>query len=329
MLKLRIEIENSYDIVIDKNINLKQYISNIYKNKKLFIVIDEIVHDIYYDNLRGNLKEYDITTYILKSNEENKTLETYESIVSYFTNRNITRDSLIIAIGGGVVGDVTGFVASTILRGVKYISIPTTLLSAVDSSIGGKTALNLNNNKNIIGSFYQPSLVLIDTNFLSSLTKDEINNGLGEIIKYGFIHDNQIISLLKGKLDLEKIIFCCLNSKKYFVEKDLYDLNERMILNFGHTFGHVIELEENYKHGIAVIHGMIMIINYGISLGITNESVLSELFDILVHLEIDYKVFDYEKYFNKIKYDKKNNENNYNFIFIEDISKPIIKKIKR
>ncbi len=319
---------NNYDIFIKNNIidELETYINTIYKNKNIFIITDDIVSNLYIEKIK--LPNYNIKVITIKNGEKNKNLETYSYIINELLNSNITRDSLIIAFGGGVVGDIAGFVASTILRGVKYISIPTTLLSQVDSSIGGKTALNINNTKNMIGTFYEPSLVLIDPILLSTLTLEDYNNGLGEIIKTSLIHNKDIIPLLKDKSNIGEVIYLSLLSKKYYVEKDLYDTNERMILNFGHTFGHVIELEKNIKHGLAVIDGMIMSLKYGIDLEITNPYVLDELYNILKSLNINYSIIDYKKYLSKLNNDKKKLEGNINFIFLKDINKPIIKQIK-
>ncbi len=329
MYKINVNVGADYDIIIDNNIDFDKYIKNVYKNNNVFLIVDSNVFNLYKKVIEEKFKNYNLITTIIEASEENKSLITYQEVVNKLIENNITRDSLIIGLGGGVVGDIASFIASTLLRGIKYISIPTTLLSQVDSSIGGKTGLNLNNKKNIIGTFYQPSLVLIDTLFLSTLSKEELNSGLGEVVKCGMIKDLQIISLLQDKMNLKEVIYKSLLVKKYYVEKDVYDLNERMILNFGHTFGHVIELENNLKHGIAVINGMILSIKYGIDLGVTNKNCLNTLYDVLNKLNINYENYDYKNYLNKLNYDKKNIEGYLNFIFIEEIEKPIIKKIER
>ncbi len=328
MKKININLSNSYDIIIDYNIDVKKYISNVYKNKNIFLITDDNIK-CHEENLLNKLTDYEVKVIRIKASEENKSLITYNEIINQLIKNNITRDSLIIGLGGGVLGDIASFVASTILRGVKYISIPTTLLSQVDSSIGGKTALNVDSKKNIIGTFYQPTLVLIDISYLSTLSKEEYNNGLGEVIKCGIIKDKEILSLLKENSDIEKIIYQCLLVKKYFVEKDQYDLNERMILNFGHTFGHVIELEKNIKHGFAVIEGMLLVLQYGIDLNITNNEVLEVLINLLNDLDISFNNYNYKDYINKINYDKKCFEDYINFILIKELNITIIKQIKR
>lgn len=328
MKNITVNLEENYNIYIDYKIDIKKYIQEIYSNKKIYLISDESLY-IHEQSLLKQLTDYEVKVIKIKSSEENKTLTTYEYIVKELLNYNITRDSLIISLGGGVVGDIAGFVSSTILRGIKYVSIPTTLLSQVDSSIGGKTALNINNKKNIIGTFYQPSLVLIDTSFLETLSNEEYDNGLGEIVKSGLIRDKEILSLLQGNFDINDIIYKCLLVKKYYVEKDQFDKADRMILNFGHTFGHVIELQENIKHGIAVLEGIFMALEYGIDLKITNENLLNDFTETLNKLKIKIKKYNYKEYLDKLNNDKKNNEDNISFIFLEEINKPIIKQIKR
>lgn len=329
MFKIEIELDSKYNIYIDKNINITRQIKEVFNNKNIFIITDEVVASIHLENLLNQLIDFNVKVITIKSGEQNKNLQTYAYITTLLTSYNITRDSLIIGFGGGVVGDISSFVASTILRGIQYVCIPTTLLSQVDSSIGGKTGLNLNNKKNIIGTFHQPSLVLIDTCYLESLSKEEFDNGLCEVIKCSFIKNKVIMSLLSENFDIKEIIYKCLLVKKYYVELDPFDKNERMILNFGHTFGHVIELEKNIKHGFAVAQGMIMAIEYGIDLEITNKECLSELKALLSKLEIPFEDINYIDYLSKLNGDKKNMEGELNFILIENIGTPLIKKIKR
>lgn len=329
MYNINVNLKSSYEIIIDENICFKTYISKIYQNDNIHLIIDENVYNLYKNRIETEFKEYNFFYYLVHASEENKSLETYNDILSKLIDNNITRDSLIVGIGGGVVGDIASFIASTILRGVKYVSIPTTLLSQVDSSIGGKTGLNLNGKKNILGTFYQPCLVLIDTLFLDTLTKEEYDNGLGEVIKYAMIDNKEILSLLKQNSVIKEIIYECLLIKKKYVEDDEFDYGNRMILNFGHTLGHIFELEKKIKHGYAVIDGMISIIKFGIDLKITSEHCLDYLIDVLDHLNIKYNNFEYKDFFNKIDNDKKSKEKYYNVILLKDIAKPIVKQIER
>lgn len=329
MYKIDMELDSNYSIYVDRNLDVNTYIKQVFENKNIYIITDEKVNNLHITNLVDKLEGFNVRIIVIKSGEENKTLATYAYITTMLTTYNITRDSLIIGFGGGVVGDIASFVASTILRGVQYVAVPTTLLSQVDSSIGGKTALNLNKKKNVIGSFYQPSLVLIDTLYLDTLDKEEYNNGLGEVIKCGMIKNKGILSLLKENFDIKELIYKCLLVKKHYVELDPFDRKERMILNFGHTFGHVIELENNLKHGHAVIEGMIQSIKYGIDLEETGKDCLDELLYVLDRLDIKVNNFDYKQYLTKLNSDKKTTEDFYNFILLKDIGLPIIKKIQR
>ncbi|MFI3251569.1 MAG: 3-dehydroquinate synthase family protein [bacterium] len=329
MYKVEMELQSKYNIYIDRNLDIKKYISEVFENKNIFIITDTNVKGLHIDNLLNQLKEYNVKVITIKPGEENKSIATYTYITTLLTSYNVSRDSLIIGFGGGVVGDIAAFAASTILRGVQYVSIPTTLLSQVDSSIGGKTGLNLSNVKNVIGTFFQPSLVLIDTLYLDTLNVDEFNSGLGEVIKCGMIKNKGILSLLKDNFDVKEIIYKCLLVKKHYVELDPYDRNERMLLNFGHTFGHVIELEYGLKHGLAVIDGMILALKYGIDNECTNPICLSELTELLNKLDIKYHDFDYKLFINQISTDKKNTENNFTFVLLTELGIPVIKKVQR
>ena len=242
-----------------------------------------------------------------------------------------------MALGGGVVGDLTGFAASTYLRGVDYIQVPTTLLAQIDSSIGGKTAVNIEQGKNLIGSFYQPKMVLIDPDVLETLPDKFIKDGLGEVIKYACIRDSEFFWFLlsintRGQLfdNLEHIITTCLNIKKEVVEKDEFDKGERMLLNFGHTLGLAIEKYTGYEysHGEAVSLGMYYITERSEALNITEQGSAEKIKSMLINFNIKYKLLDLNMDMIKetILLDKKNISGNMNLIlrkigdaFIESI----------
>lgn len=263
----------NYKITIGSNIidSMGLYIKNEYGGKKITVITDETVHELYFHKLQeALLREFEIVNcVVVKPGEKSKSISTFADVTNQLTLLNHRRSDLIIAFGGGVIGDLGGFVASVYLRGVPFIQIPTTLLSQVDSSVGGKVAINIDGGKNLIGSFYNPLAVYIDVETLNTLTKSEIKDGLGEIIKYGFIHNKEILEeLFKFDIesfhesDIEKLITNCVKAKKFFVELDFYDVKERMILNFGHTLAHAIEKEYGYgtiTHGQAVAAGMYMI----------------------------------------------------------------------
>ena len=332
MAIIHMNVENPYDIYVENDILLNSVskIQSIYQNKNLYIITDDNVSKLYLDKLEEVLSvRYDVKHVIIPHGEESKSLDTYAYICKELLNLNIRRNEMLVALGGGVVGDITGFVAATLYRGLNYLSIPTTLLSQLDSSIGGKTGIDFCEKKNILGAFKQPRLVLIDPLVLKTLPNEEIISGMGELIKHGFIHSPKLINLLLNKSEFnEELITESLNCKKYFVEKDVYDVADRMFLNFGHTFGHVIELERNYKHGYAVIVGMLMAFRYGIDLNISKEEDLNTLKEILDLYNISYPEIDYKPYLKKIKFDKKNMAGEINFILVEEIGKPVVHKIK-
>ena len=198
----------------------------------------------------------------------------------------------------------------------------------MDSSIGGKTGIDFSNRKNILGCFKQPSLVLIDPKTLKTLPKREFNNGMGELIKHGAIGNLNLLNLLESKPKInEKIIKESLSVKKRVVELDEFDLKERMTLNFGHTFGHAIELKYHYKHGEAVAIGMLMAIKLGIDLGITSKDVYDKIFNILKIYNLPTKEYDYKEYLNDILYDKKNIAGTINFILLDKLGSSIIYKL--
>lgn len=333
MKTIHMDLEkHSYDIFIENHIldNLNTYIKKVYDKKKVYIITDENVAKFYLDKVKKSLSsDFLVESIILKPGEETKNFESYMSVLKQLLDLDIRRNELLIALGGGVIGDLTGFVASTIYRGIPYIGIPTSLLAQMDSSIGGKTAIDFLNRKNIIGAFKQPLLVLIDPTTLNTLPSEEFNNGMGELIKHGAIGNRLLLELLKShpKID-ENIIYESLLVKRKVVLEDEFDQGNRMILNFGHTFGHIIELQEGYKHGEAVAIGMLMAIRLGIDLKITKESCYNDLKNILDSFHLPTTYYDYKKYLHDTIYDKKNLAGTVNFILIKDFGTPLIYKYK-
>lgn len=332
----------SYDIVIENRLlkNLGKYIKNVYKNKKISIVTDENVFKIYGVLVRESLLEYeyDFQYIVVNPGEESKSLETLKTVYEQLVDFNLTRSDLVIALGGGVVGDLAGFAASTYLRGVDFIQVPTTLLAQVDSSVGGKVAINLEKGKNLIGSFYQPKRVLIDPDCLNLLPDKYIKDGLGEVIKYACIKDKELFRLLstintKEQLfdNLEYIIYTCCNIKKELVEKDEHDKGERMLLNFGHTFGHAIEKYFNYKysHGESVALGMYYITKKSEELGFTDSGTAEEIKKMLMNFHIDYNWPDLD--INTVKetilLDKKNISGKLKLILLRKIGYSFIESV--
>lgn len=339
--KLHVDLkENSYDIFIEKGILnlLGEKIKDIYTGEKIFVITDANVNKHYGDKLKDSLEKVGFTTkfMVLDPGEETKSFNTLPSIYNELLDFKITRKDLIITFGGGVIGDLGGFAASSFLRGVPFIQVPTTILAQVDSSVGGKVAVDLERGKNLVGSFYQPKAVYIDSEVLNTLSDKFYRDGMAEVIKYGCIKDREFFYKLKSLKNrtevmdnIEDIIYNCCLIKKTVVEIDERDLGERMLLNFGHTLGHAVEKYYNftgYSHGEAVAIGM-----YNISLeserrGLTKKGVSGEIKDILINYGLPYEVDleDNQSIVDTIALDKKNLGKILKVILTTDIGESII-----
>ena len=283
--KLRINLrENSYDIIIEHGLlsNLGALISKNCVKPQTFIVTDNNISVHWLKQTVESLSEQGISPKVLEVpvGESTKSFINLEKIIDQLLESKVDRDSLLVALGGGVIGDLAGFAGAVTLRGIKVIQVPTTLLSQVDSSVGGKTGINVRQGKNLVGSFYQPSLVAIDTQVLQTLPPRQLFAGYAEVVKYGLIRDRSFFDWLElnGKKVLEgdKVaqqfaIFTSCRIKAEIVEADEKEKDLRAILNFGHTFGHALEAEAGYDgnllHGEAVSIGMVMAIELSRNLG--------------------------------------------------------------
>lgn len=288
--------ECSYNIYIAKDsfVTIGKELRKIFPhNKKVFVITDENVANLYGELLLEKLVEQDFVAekFVIAPGEKSKSLMTLPAIYESLANFKLTRSDLIIALGGGVVGDLAGFVAATFLRGVPYVQIPTSLLAQIDSSIGGKVAVDLPAGKNLVGSFYHPSAVFIDPNMLKTLPKKYFSDGMGEVIKYGCIKDEQLFDQLHALPSadniwqfLDEIIYNCCDIKRQVVENDEKDTGERMILNFGHTIGHALEQFYDYgrySHGEAVAIGMYTITVKSELIGLTKQGTAQKLKTLL------------------------------------------------
>ena len=333
MRQLKINLkDDSYDIFIENGLidRASEYIKNVYKNKKVYIITDSNVEKLYLNQVMKSLEKDFIVDYVvIPAGEESKCLSVYSNVIEELIKKDIRRNELLLALGGGVIGDLVGFIASTLYRGLPYVSIPTSLLSQMDSSIGGKTGIDFYNRKNIIGCFKQPSLVLIDPLTHKTLEKREFNNGMGELIKHAVIGNNVLFNKLLNKAIIdEDIIYESLSVKKRVVEVDPFDQGMRMLLNFGHTFGHSIELKMNLKHGEAVAVGMLMAIKFGIDLGLTNSLIYDQVKEVLDLYELPSYEVNYKEYLSETMYDKKNLAGTINFVLVNKIGEAFIHKIK-
>jgi 3-dehydroquinate synthase/shikimate kinase/3-dehydroquinate synthase len=310
------------------------------------LVVDKKIPKKMIDKFKNSLKKKKIYLYFIEANEKNKNIKTTNDILKILLDRNFSRQDCLITIGGGITGDVGGFAASLFKRGLQFINVPTTLLSQVDSSVGGKTGVNTKHGKNLIGSFYQPKLVISDIIFLKTLPKREIICGYAEILKHSLIYskkfykylNSNISSILKLKSPfIEKSIFESCKIKKNVVEKDEKEKNFRKILNFGHTFAHAYEATLGYSkklnHGEAVLLGIYTALNFSYK---SNLIIDNEYYSILEHIKESNLPFDIKKYFtlnhlDKILSfmlkDKKNESEKVNLILLKKIGSPIINKV--
>jgi 3-dehydroquinate synthase len=331
-----------YEICINKGLfeSFGKEIRKVYKNNKIAVITDANLHVLYGERLHKVLSNegFQVDFFVVQPGESSKSLETLENVYSSLASFNITRSDLIIAFGGGVVGDLAGFAASTFLRGINYIQIPTSLLAQIDSSIGGKVAINLREGKNLAGSFYHPIKVLIDPDLLISLPERYIRDGLGEVVKYACIKDEALFDYLcniniENELfaNMEQIIYTCLYIKKELVEADEKDLNMRLLLNFGHTIGHAIEKHTNYEvsHGEAVSAGMLRITKSSEVLGFTETGTYEKIKRILEHfnMECDYQELSNKELIKYISLDKKNISGNLNIVLLKKIGDAFVHKI--
>ena len=316
-------LSNKYQIIINDGLidNLGEEIKKVYNNQNVYIITDKRVAAYYLDRVCDSLHMFKIKSIIIEGYEESKSLECYANVCEQLINSGAVRGELLVALGGGVIGDLVGFIAATLYRGMPFVQIPTSLLAQVDSSIGGKTGIDFLGHKNIIGAFNQPILVLIDPTVLSTLPLRELKNGFGEVIKHALISSKDLFDLINvTKLDVsEEIIYRNLLIKKEHVLKDEFDKNERMKLNFGHTFGHIIELKYKRLHGEAVLDGVLCAIDYAIDLNILDKKVKDEVVSLYKNLELDYKEYDYHEFLPDFKYDKKNIAKTINLILIDEI----------
>ncbi len=329
-----------YDIIIGQNIlkDATKYIRTVLAPAKILIVTDENVYPLYGETLKKSLNEMSKTHIVVfPAGETTKSMDYLKRLYDEAFSFGMTRSDLVVALGGGVIGDLAGFFASTLLRGVPIVQIPTTLLSQVDSSVGGKTAIDVPQGKNLVGTFYQPKQVLIDTDTLKSLSDKEFFGGLAEVIKYGAIWDKDLFSKLeqaRGRddlmADIEEIIYKCCDIKRQVVEKDEHDTSLRMILNFGHTVGHIVEKAYDYTgyvHGEAVAFGMIIAARLGEQLGVTESKTAEKLESMMRKNSLPIEIDVPKEQLFGVALDKKATGDKISLILLESIGKCRIHKM--
>ena len=341
-MELKVDLKDrSYSIIIEKGLinRVSEEIRKVYKGKKIFIITDDNVNKYYGGKISEELKvsDFEVKLLSLKPGEETKNFNTLPIVYNELLDFNLTRSDLIIALGGGVIGDLAGFVASTYLRGVDFVQIPTSLLAQVDSSVGGKVAVDLDRGKNLVGSFYHPKCVLIDPEVLNTLEDRFFIDGMAEVIKYGCIKDKEFFDYLEKMENnkqlinnMEVVIHKCCDIKRQVVENDEKDKGERMLLNFGHTLGHAIEQHYNYtkySHGEGVAIGMYVISKISEEKGLTKKGTSQRIKDILVKYNLPYELdVKIEETLEAINLDKKKLGNDLNVIILKEIGSSEIYK---
>lgn len=291
MKKLTVNVNEKYDILIEKGLLKKtgELVKTVLSCKRIALISETNVYPIYGDSVKASLEAqgYEVFTYVFKAGESSKNTANVIDMVEFMAQKGLNREDGVVALGGGVCGDMAGFAAAIYLRGIKFVQIPTTLLSQVDSSVGGKTAVDLPQGKNLCGAFHQPSLVIIDPLVLDTLSPHFFSDGMGEVIKYGCIKSASLFERLEKEnaVDfIEDIIYECLDIKRIIVENDEKEYGERALLNFGHTCGHAIEKLwsfETVSHGEAVGIGMVMIAEAGEKNGITEKGTKDRIIKVL------------------------------------------------
>tara|TARA_R110002012_G_scaffold308252_1_gene514376 strand:+ start:2203 stop:3240 length:1038 start_codon:yes stop_codon:yes gene_type:complete len=311
---------------IDIKASTKKYKVNFYdkindliksfEDENLLYLIDENVYNINKTYFEDKLK------YIVPVTEYSKTLDFASEVFDYLIDNNFKTDAHIVVVGGGILQDLGGFIASTFCRGIKYTLVPTTLLAQCDSCIGGKTSINHNSRKNILGTFYPPNEIKITTDFLFTLKKEDLLSGYGELIKF-YLLNNEIEHFDSNFANIEKRIAYGLKYKSKIIQIDEFDLKERKLLNFGHTFGHALESTSNYKipHGSAIIMGMLIANELSFKLGRLNEEkrdyIQNRLLIYIKHIKVEDSWFYFDTLLSLVKSDKKNTGDNINMILID------------
>lgn len=336
MLSLDVNIpKREYKIHIGKGLFKKasELMEGFVKGRKVCIVSDTNVFPLYGKAVEDCVSDAggEAFSLVVNAGEEAKSFANLEYLCREIIKHDFTRSDVIIALGGGVIGDLTAFCASVVLRGVKLIQMPTTLLSQVDSSVGGKTAVNIPEGKNLVGTFYQPSMVIIDTDTLSTLPEREVACGMAEVIKYGAIRDEELSrKLMSGSFEIEEVIRTCCSIKAGIVENDELDKGERMLLNFGHTLGHAVENYTGYgtySHGAAVAIGMCAITKWSEAQGITKSGTYDMIVKLCEKYNLPTHIDNLDRMLGAASHDKKRSGNSISIVLVKSMGDSYYEKV--
>ena len=334
---IKVNASKEYDVIIGEGIlsSLGERCVSLFGKNRAVIVTDSNVAPLWLDETKASLEKAGIDTleFIFPAGEESKSKETLFELIEFMAENKLTRSDFAVALGGGVTGDMVGLASSLYLRGIEFVQVPTTLLAAVDSSVGGKTAVNLKAGKNLLGAFYQPALVLCDTLTLGTLPENIFADGMAEVIKYGVIFDKALFDKVSGgdvKLNIESIIARCVELKRDVVAKDEFDKGDRQLLNFGHTMAHSIEKCSNFEisHGSAVAVGMVIAAKASHALGWSDENCTQAIIDAnknnTLPVECDFAPHDLA---DVALSDKKRTGGTINFVVPQNMGECVLKKI--
>ena len=338
MEKISVKASGSYDIIIEDGILNKtgKLVAPLVKGRHAVIVTDDIVDALYSERVAASLKTagFEVNKFVIANGEASKNAENYVNLLEFCAEKRVSRKDVLVALGGGVVGDLTGFAAATFLRGIAFVQLPTTLLAAVDSSVGGKTAIDLKAGKNLAGAFYQPKIVLCDCTTFKTLPEETFADGMAEVIKYGAIADKELWGWLEGDMaetNIEKIVARCVSIKRDVVEEDEFDTGLRQILNFGHTAGHSVEALSNFAvtHGSAVAIGMALMTKISVNEGYvnTNEDIYKSMVNMLKKYKLPFTTeYSAEQLVGPMRSDKKGDGGSVNLILLKNIGECFIQK---
>ncbi len=334
-MKIRINASKEYDVIIERG-GLKktgEYLKALSLGGKACVIGDTNVMPLYKEIVKGSLSAagFKVYEYTFAAGEKSKNADTYLSILGFLAENNFTRNDTLLALGGGVTGDLTGFAAASYMRGINLVQLPTSLLAAVDSSVGGKTAIDMPQGKNLVGAFYQPRMVVFDTDTLKTLPKEYFADGCGEVVKYAMIAKDSIEEmLLNTDENIESIVSECVKIKGDIVNADEFEGGRRRILNFGHTVGHAIEKasEFNISHGRAVAMGMRIITRAREKRGLCKEGTLRRLEKMLSGLGLNDRCdFSADVLFKNCVNDKKAEGESINLVVPLEVGRCEVKKV--
>ena len=334
MIKVNVKASKEYDVLIGSGIlpEIDRYISG---PKKAALIADSNTGPLFARTVKQSLTDrgLEVFEYVFEAGEKSKTLKTYSEILDFLAEARFGRGDVVCALGGGVTGDMAGFAAATYMRGIGYIQIPTTLLAAVDSSVGGKTAIDLPAGKNLAGAFYQPDIVICDTDTLRSLDRRQMNSGRAEVIKYAMIADETIFDMLRESEksgDMTELIARCVEIKRDIVQEDEFEGGSRKLLNFGHTIGHAIEKASGYEilHGEAVAAGMMCMCRGAAAEGLCESDFTGRLGAVLEENGLPLTTtFDKDTLMDLIRSDKKASGDGIDIVVPERIGKCAVKRV--